>query len=92
MARRAGGVVTAIQPFPKTTPQSALQDESHELVKTLRFANKRGLNEDYVESRRRAGATFESIEREQPEPKSFKVLEARTPKQEENSFFTRVFG
>ena len=66
-------------------------NESHELVKTLRFANKRGLNEDYVESRRKAGATFESIEREQPEPKSFKVLEAKTPKQED-SFLTRLFG
>lgn len=66
-------------------------DESHELVKTLRFANKKGLNEDYVESRRRAGATFESIEREQPEPRSFKVIEAKTPKQED-SFLTRLFG
>lgn len=57
-----------------------LQDEikeSHDLVKTLRFANKTGLNEDYVNTRRRSGATFESIENEQPQEQSFKIVGAK---------------
>lgn len=67
-------------------------NESHELVKTLRFANKNGLNEDYVETRRRAGATFESIEYEQPQMQTFKVVEAKVKKDDDDSFLSYVLG
>lgn len=66
--------------------------ESHELVKTLRFANKSGLNEDYVEKRVRAGATFESIEREQPESQTFKVVEAHVPQSDEDDTLDYLLG
>lgn len=56
---------------------------SEETIRELKFANKNGLNEDYVKERRRAGATYESIEREQPAPQTFKVLEAKSIKKEE---------
>lgn len=57
---------------------------SDETIKTLRFANKSGLNEDYVEKRVRSGATFESIENEQPAPQTFKVVEAKFPKKSDD--------
>ena len=66
--------------------------ESHELVKTLRFANKQGLNEDFVEKRRKAGATFESIEKEYSTPQTFKVVETKINKKDDDSFLTRLFG
>lgn len=50
---------------------------SDDTVKVLRFANKSGFNESYVQERLREGATFESIEREQPTPQSFKIVEAK---------------
>ena len=62
-----------------------LQDDlkqSEDTIRELKFANKNGLNEDYVKERRRAGATYEAIEREQPAPQSFKVLEAKAPVRE----------
>ena len=53
--------------------------QSEDTIRELKFANKNGLNEDYVKERRRAGATYEAIEREQPAPQTFKVLEAKAP-------------
>lgn len=69
-------------------------NESHDLIKTLRFANKRGLNEDFVENRRKAGATFESIEKEySTAPQSFKVVESvSTKSKDDDSFLHRLFG
>lgn len=55
-----------------------------ETIKELKFANKNGLNEDYVKERRRAGATYEAIEHEQPEPPTFKVVEAKVPQQNDD--------
>lgn len=55
---------------------------SEETIRELKFANKNGLNEDYVKERRRAGATYEAIEKEQPEPQTFKVVEAKTIQKE----------
>ncbi|MBR4407420.1 MAG: hypothetical protein IKT27_03805 [Clostridia bacterium] len=62
-----------------------LQEEvkqSADTIRDLKFANKNGLNEAYVTERRRAGATYEAIEREQPETQTFKVLEAKAPARE----------
>lgn len=62
-----------------------LQEEvkqSADTIRDLKFANKNGLNESYVTERRRAGATYEAIEREQPETQTFKVLEAKAPVRE----------
>ena len=62
-----------------------LQEEvkqSADTIRDLKFANKNGLNESYVTERRRAGATYEAIEREQPAPQTFKVLEAKAPVRE----------
>lgn len=56
--------------------------QSEDTIRELKFANKNGLNEDYVKERRRAGATYEAIEREQPAPQTFKVLEAKAPARE----------
>ena len=46
-------------------------------IQELKFANKNGLNEEYVKERRKAGATYEAIEKEQPESHPFKVVEAK---------------
>jgi len=55
---------------------------SEDTIHDLKFANKHGLNEDYVKERRRAGATYEAIEHEQPAVQTFKIVEAKAPVRE----------
>lgn len=69
--------------------------EAHKTIETLRFANKNGLNEDYVESTLRSGATYESLQtRFTPSASNtFKVVEARVPKKVETpSFLDRLWS
>ena len=63
-------------------------DEAHQLIKTLRFANRKGLDEEYVEKRMREGASLESIEREHPTPQPFKVVEAKFNKAKDDEYDT----
>ena len=68
-------------------------DEANKLIKTLRFANSKGLNEDYVMKRVNEGATLDIIEREQPAPQTFKVVEAKIPRSDESStLLDRILG
>lgn len=68
-------------------------DEANKLIKTLRFANSKGLNEDYVMKRVNEGATLDIIEREQPAPQTFKVVEAKITRSDEGStLLDRILG
>lgn len=62
---------------------------SDETIKELKFANRTGLNEAYVAQRRKAGATYENIEHEQPEAPTFKIKEAKMPETGESTFLDR---
>jgi len=69
--------------------------EARKTIEILRFANKNGLNEDYVESTLRSGATYESLQtRFTPSASNtFKVVEARVPKKVETpSFLDRLWS
>lgn len=63
-----------------------------ETIKDLKFANKNGLNEDYVKERRKAGATYEAIEKEQPEQPTFKVVEAKFKNDDDDSTLDYLLG
>ena len=63
-----------------------------ETIKDLKFANKNGLNEDYVKERRKAGATYEAIEKEQPEQPTFKVVEAKFKDEDDDSTLDYLLG
>lgn len=64
-----------------------------ETIKELKFANKNGLNEEYVKERRKAGATYEAIEKEQPESHPFKVVEAKfTPTGDDDDTLDYLLG
>lgn len=71
-------------------------EEANESVKTLRFANKQGLNESYVSERVKQGATFESLERERPAAKQYTIQGATAINESRDAsdepFVSRLFG
>ena len=71
-------------------------EEIKETVKMLRFANSKGLDEDYVERELKAGATYESLSHEKPKPRQFKMVEAKMDEPADSgddiSFITSIFG
>lgn len=69
-------------------------DEANESIKDLRFANKNGLNEDYVKDQRKAGATYESIARPHAKAPSFKITETRSANEDKDDepYVARLFG
>lgn len=70
-------------------------DEANESIKTLRFANKNGLNETYVRERVAKGATFESLEHERPAPVKYTIQGATKiseSKDEDEPYVARLFG
>lgn len=71
-------------------------DEANESIKTLRFANKQGLDESYVSDRMKKGATFESIANERPASRQFVIKGATAINESKDSsdepFVSRLFG
>lgn len=71
-------------------------DEANESIKTLRFANKQGLNESFVRERLSQGATFESLEKARPAPRQFKISGAtminESKDDDDQPYVARLFG
>lgn len=71
-----------------------------ESVETLRFANKEGLDESYVLSRRKVGESFETIAQARPAGAVYKIAEAHAPENEsfntgiveDEPYVARLFG
>ena len=65
-------------------------------LKTLRFANKQGLNEAYVRERIAQGATYESIEKERPAPRQYAITGVKQINESRDKgdepFVSRLFG
>jgi len=70
--------------------------EANESLKTLRFANKQGLNESYVRERIAQGATYEAIERERPASRQYTIADVKPMNESHDKgsqpFVARLFG
>lgn len=71
-------------------------NDANESLKTLRFANKQGLNEAYVRERIAQGATYEAIERERPAARPYTISGVKQINESRDKgdepFVSRLFG